>query len=112
MPTIKLDPSRWTEYFDNFSQHLQSRLVEIEVASLDIGDQDVAEWIPLTGISYDPKDNVLMVRTEPINHMIHRPREIHIEEGPEGIHHMEVIGQEGDKQIIKFKDILKLPEAT
>jgi hypothetical protein len=31
---------------------------EIEVTSLDLGDQIVAEWVPMIGISYDSKHDL------------------------------------------------------
>jgi hypothetical protein len=36
-------------------------VAEIEVASLDLGDQIQAEWLPLIGITYDPNDDVVEV---------------------------------------------------
>ena len=40
------------------------RRAEIEVASLDLGDQIEAEWLPLLGITYDDKDDVLEIALE------------------------------------------------
>jgi Family of unknown function (DUF5335) len=37
---------------------------EIEVASLALGDQVEAEWLPLLGIAYDPKDDLVQVALE------------------------------------------------
>lgn len=107
--TIQLDASKWQAYFDQFSKDPPTELVEIEVASLGLGDQIVADWVPLKSISYDPKDHILVVRTEAIDHMIQSPSEIHIEEDPEGIQYIVVMGPQGEKQIIKFKHVLKLP---
>jgi len=53
--------------------------VEIEVASLDLGDQVQAKWLPLIGITYDPKDDVVEVALEGLDHMIHRPREMYMD---------------------------------
>jgi len=109
MPTTKLDSSQWKDYFDNFSARLPAKLVEIEVASLAIGDQNLTDWILLKSISYDPKDNVLSIRTEPIQHLIYDPKEIYVEEGTEGIESIAVTDSKGDKQLINFKEVLKLP---
>jgi hypothetical protein len=35
-----------------------------------------AEWPPLRGVAYDPKDDVLEVALEGIDHLIEHPREI------------------------------------
>jgi len=109
MPTTKLDASQWKDYFDDFSMRLPARLAEIEVASLGIGDQALTDWILLKSISYDPKNEVLSIRTEPIEHLIHQPKDIHVEEGPEGIESIGVTDNKGDKQLIRFKSALKLP---
>ena len=37
---------------------------EIEIASLSICDQIEAEWLPLLGIVYDPKDDIIEVALE------------------------------------------------
>ena len=112
MPTTKLDPTQWKDYFDNFSARLPARLAEIEVASLAIGDQNLTDWILLNSIGYDPKDDVLSIRTKPIRHPIHEPKEIYVEEGGEGIESIAVMDDKGDKQLIKFKEVLKLPPAA
>ena len=45
------------------------------MASLDLGDQTQAEWLPLLGISYDPRDDVVDIALDGLDHMIHKPRE-------------------------------------
>lgn len=44
---------------------------EIEVALLDIGDQIEAEWVPLLGITYDPKDDPVVVLLDGLDHLNH-----------------------------------------
>ncbi len=112
MAARKLDKSAWKAYFDAISRHLGSRLSEIEVASLDLGDQVEAEWIPLQGITYDPKDDLIEVVMEEIDHMIRNPVEIYVEEGMEGLHSVEVVDADGSRQIIRLKAPLALPEAV
>jgi hypothetical protein len=51
----KLENSEWRVYFDLISKALTGKRAEIEVASLKLGDQIEAEWLPLFGISYDPR---------------------------------------------------------
>jgi hypothetical protein len=45
------------------------------VASLDLGDQTQAEWLPLLGITYDPRDDVVDIALDGLDHMIRKPRE-------------------------------------
>jgi hypothetical protein len=61
MTIRKLDRKEWKNCFDRISQEIDAREAEIEVVSLALGEQIDAEWLPLLGITYDPKDNILEV---------------------------------------------------
>jgi len=69
----KLEKSQWSVYFDLISKALTGKRAEVEVASLKIGDQIEAEWLPFFGISYDPKDDVIALALEGHDHLIHKP---------------------------------------
>ncbi len=111
MALEKLDPAQWKDFFDRVSKELAGKLVEIEVEGLDLGDEIEAEWIPFTGISYDPKDKVLSIFSNELEHMIHQPEEIWVDFGIDGLHSMEVVDKDGHKQIVMLKDELALPPA-
>jgi hypothetical protein len=49
------EKQEWQGYFDRISRGLLGTRAEIEVASLDIGDQIEAEWVPLLCMTYDQK---------------------------------------------------------
>ena len=105
----KLEKSQWSVYFDLISKALTGKRAEIEVASLKLGDQIEAEWLPFFGISYDPKDDVIALALEGHDHLIHNPREIYIEgEGLE-LASLEVIDADGVRQIVVLRDALMLP---
>ncbi len=110
MAINEIPRSGWESYFNRVAKTLDAKEAEIEVAGLDIGDQIEAEWVRLTGISYDPKDDVLSLATEKLDHMIHHPRSVYVEAEIDGLHSMEVTDRDGHKQIVKFKDPLALPE--
>ena len=62
MSTLRnLPKEQWRGFFDRMSKPLLGKWAEIEVAALDLGDQIVAEWVPLIGITYDSKDDLLDV---------------------------------------------------
>ena len=109
MSTRQLDKNEWESYFDRVSKELGTRQVEIEVAALSLGDQVEAEWVVLLGLTYDPRDDILEVATEAVDHLIRRPREIHVLEGPEGLESIEVVDAEGAKQIVRLRAPLRLP---
>lgn len=102
--------SEWESYFNRVSKTLSAKEAEIEVAGLDIGDQIEAEWVRLAGISYDPKDDVLSLATETLDHLIHHPDTVFVEAEIDGLHSMEITDRDGHKQIVTFKDPLALPK--
>ena len=108
---VTVPPSEWRSFFDRLSKGLLGKWVEIEVASLDLGDQITAEWIPMFGITYDSRDDLLDVALDRIDHLIRHPKEIVVEEGPTGVTSVAVVDKEGVRQVVKMKDPLMLPPA-
>src|SRR6202040_3844232 len=106
---MKLEKSQWRGYFDRVSKALVSKRAEIEVASLKLGDQIEAEWLPLLGISYDPKNDIIEIALEGVDHLIPKPREVYVEENGLELSSLEVIDAEGPHQIIVLKDSMMLP---
>jgi Family of unknown function (DUF5335) len=109
---LTVPQSEWRGFFDRMSKGLLGKWAEIEVASLELGDQIIAEWIPLLGITYDSRDDLLDVALDRANHLIRRPREIVVEETPAGLASVAVVDEEGVRQIVRLKEPLMLPPAT
>src|SRR5215204_49229 len=102
----------WRQFFDRFSSALSGTQAEVEVASLDLGDQIIADWIPLQGITYDTADDLLDVSFDRLTHLIPHPRDIIIEEEPAGISSVAIALRDGSRQVIRLKQSLMLPAAT
>ena len=111
MTSRMIPQAEWRAFFDGLADVLIGKRVEIEAASLELGDQVVAEWVPLLGISYDTQDDLLDVALSGLNHRIRQPREIHVQEGPTGIETVAIRSADGVKQILHLKDPLMLPAA-
>jgi Family of unknown function (DUF5335) len=79
-----------------------------EVASLSLGDQVEAEWLPLHGITYDPNDDLVEVALERLDHMIRKPREIYLEDWIRGLTTIEIVDADGTKQVVKLREPLML----
>lgn len=109
MTTHILTNERWQSYFDKVSRELGAKEVEIEVTGLGIGDQVESKWLPLQGLSYDPQNDLMEVIAGPVDHLIHSPREIHVDDDLEGLHSIRVVDTEGHKEIIKLKKPMMLP---
>ena len=108
MAIRKLDKSEWNRFFDSMSRRLENRQAEIEVASLAVGDQVEADWLPLLGITYDPKDDILEVALEGVDHMIAKPREIHVDGTGVELNSVEIVDADGDTQIVRLREPLML----
>ena len=104
MSTRKIERNDLKHYFDNLSNVLPASLVEIEVVGLDVGDQVESSGLKLTGISYDPKDdNLLLNLDDKLEHCIGAPQEVYVDEDASGLHSLEILCAEGHRHIIKFK---------
>jgi Family of unknown function (DUF5335) len=109
MALRKLDKTEWRVFCDRVSKALVGKRAEIEIASLALGSQVEANWLPLLGIAYDPKDDIIEIALEGLDHMVHRPREMYVDLGPDGLTSMEVIDGDDIRQIVTFRDPLMLP---
>jgi len=109
MTTRKLDKRQWPTFFDGVTRMLEGERAEIEVVSLRLGDQVEAEWLPLLGIAYDSKDDIVEVALDGLDHLIPKPREIYVEDGAQGLLTLEIVDADDVRQIIKLRDPLALP---
>ena len=64
MASRTLSKPEWESYCDRISKGLVGKRAQIEVTSLALGDQIAAKWLPLLGITYDPKDDLLEIALE------------------------------------------------
>jgi hypothetical protein len=104
-----LPKSEWQSFCDGISKGVASKLAQIEVTGLTLGDQITANWLPLLGITYEPKSDLLEIALEGLDHLIHNPREISVEASPEGLTSMEIVDSARQRQIVKLKEPLMLP---
>jgi len=109
MAIRKLDKANWRTYFDRVSDLLVGKRAEIEVASLGLGDQIEAEWLPLLGIVYDDKDDIIEIALEDLDHLIRSPREVYIDDGGIALTSLEIVDADGNKQIVQLRDPMMLP---
>jgi len=112
MSTITIPREQWRTFFDRMSKGLLGKRAEVEVASLDLGDQITAEWVPLLGITYDSRDDLIDVAFDRANHLIQHPSQIVVDETTEGLASVAVMDAEGVRQIVRLKDPLRLPPSS
>ncbi len=91
------------------SKALLGTPAEVEVASMNFGVQLAAEWIPLLGILYDHKNDLLALSFEGLDHMVRHPQDIYIQENGGQLQSIEVIGNAGARHIIRLRQPVPLP---
>jgi hypothetical protein len=104
--------AEWRTFFDGLSAEVIGKRAEIEAASLDIGDQIVAEWLPLHGITYDSRDDRIDIALAGLNHVILHPQQILIEEDESGVEIIAAVSADGTQQVVRLKEPLMLPAAA
>jgi Family of unknown function (DUF5335) len=109
MALARLDKPQWKGFFDRVSNALIGKRAEIEVASLDLGAQVEAEWLPLIGIAYDPREDIIEIALEGIDHMIRAPSAVFVDEDERGLVSLKATDAEHRQHIVQLRDPLMLP---
>ena len=84
--------TEWTRLTDRLSAEYAGYDVTIEVLAPDIGDNPMVERLPFDGVTYDYKDDVVVVavggkdQRYPVvlRHLVHHPRELVVDQNPQG----------------------------
>jgi len=105
MKNIILDRQDWDKELAKLWRILDGREVEVEVEALNLGDQMEAEHVPLKGLSYDPKDDVVQVWVGDIDHLIHHPQKIMVVyDSDERLIAIDITDREGEQHLISTKE--------
>lgn len=109
MTIRRLERSEWTGFCVHASRGYIGKWVRIEVGSPLIGAQLEAQRVPLIGLTYDPKDDVLELIAGDLDHLIRAPRGLWVDEQPDGNLSLQVIDEDGAYQIVTLREPLMLP---
>jgi hypothetical protein len=109
MTIRRLERNDWIGFCLHASRGMSGKWVDIEIASLQIGAQLEARHLPLLGISYDPKSDVLELLVGGLEHLIRAPREFYVDEELFGLVSLQIIDAEGVRQIVTLREPLLLP---
>ena len=108
MSTRALPRAEWRRYCDRVSKEVAGRRVELDVASLDLGDRVQARWLPLLGVVFDSRGDVLEIALEGIGHAILSPREIFLEETERGLVALEIVATDDTVETLRLREPLPL----
>jgi hypothetical protein len=102
-----LPRAEWAAYFDAFSRAKQHTgrvdYAEVRVFSPEIGAQPETRWLPLLGLTYDPKDDLLEVQVTGLDHLVAHPTAIYVEEAGGRLDRMEVIRRDGTQEVVEIR---------
>jgi hypothetical protein len=102
-----LPHDEWAPYFDRFSRNKDDAgridYTEIRVISPEIGAQRETSWVPLQGVTYDPKGDLLEIIVPGLDHLVTHPVEIHVDETGDVLERFEVIRDDGTREIIEIR---------
>lgn len=109
MTIHRLERDEWSSFCVRASRLFMGKHVEFEIGSLQIGFQHGARRLPLLGMAYDPKNDVLELSFGELEHLIHAPREFYVDEALPGAVSLQIIDSEGARQIVILRDPPMLP---
>ena len=108
MPLRRPEKSEWRAYCDRLSKHLVTVRSEPVTASLVLNDEVVAEWVPLLGVAYEPKKDLFEIMLQDLEHWIHSPRTLYVDEGPSGVAAIEIIDAVGLRHSLALSHPIKV----
>jgi hypothetical protein len=117
----RIAKAQWSEFFKDFAKTHHGYEACIEILGQDFGDQEEAVWLPLSGISYDPHgDHIIitlggMSSRYPVHltHMIAHPTELAMHQPrAEGISSVRVVSPDETETLVHLRRQPQLPSAS
>jgi hypothetical protein len=106
--TRALTRAEWRGYCDRVSKAIAGASVELDVASMGLGDRVEARWLPLLGVVFDARADVFEIALDGVGHSILSPRKVLIEETERGLVAMEIVGADDTVETLRFREPLRL----
>jgi hypothetical protein len=109
MADYSIDKENWASFLEWVTEGLSDARAEIDVLALDIGAQVEARALPLLGLAYDHKNDLIEVALDGLDHLIRHPQELSAHEEEDGLWSIRVVDKDNVTQIIKLMGPLNLP---
>lgn len=104
MATRNLAPEQWKPYFEEIHRRMRGHAAYVDASGLRLAHVAPGDWLPLLGITYDQKGDLLDVTTEDVDHCILHPREIRVQDDADGLERVEVFDADGEQQVIRLRE--------
>jgi hypothetical protein len=100
----------WQAYFEDFSKDQPDYLAQMEILSEEIGAETEAEATHLAAITYDRKDDIVVIGldgaadavAEEVEHVIDRPLKITVDDTGDGEISFEIEDAEGTRTVLRL----------
>jgi len=109
MTILKLEKRTWGDFCKKVTRDAVGKRVEMEIASREFGVHREARSLPLLGVVYDRKNDILEILLDGVDHLIIRPQEIYIGYGLQGVESFGIVDADSAWQIVVMHDPLMLP---
>jgi len=105
--TREIPQADWAPYFDALGKIEPAPTVSVEVDGAEIGAQVETGEVALVAISYDHRDDVLVIGLsqsghEQLEHLVYNPRQIYVLEDEDSVSTIDVQDADGSKTLILF----------
>jgi hypothetical protein len=106
-----LQKQDWQKIFDRIYKEEKSKeqRITIEVDSEGLGVQKEVNNVPFQGISYDPKDDLVAVDADNMDHLINHPQRIALATSGQDLVCIEVVDADSQRHLVYFQPPLRLP---
>lgn len=109
MGAVRIEKPDWAFFLSWMTHGMIGKRAEIDVMSMGIGAQIEAHWLPLLGLAYDRRSDVIEILLDGLDHLISRPRELSAAEDGNGLLSVLIIDEDGVQHLLQLKEPLALP---
>jgi Family of unknown function (DUF5335) len=110
----RLERWEWCHFCAFASRYVIGRRADIELLSFRFGRRVPVQQMPVLGLNYDPRRDIIKILLAAADHQIHRPREMHVDLRPICLANFTVIDADGTQEIIVLHEpvLLAAPSRT
>jgi hypothetical protein len=109
MTIRKLERGEWNGLCLRVTRYCSGMQAIVEVMSVEFGCQVEIHRLPMFGMSYDPRNDVLELLIGDLDHLIRAPRELYFDDAPLGSIALQIVDADGVRQIVTLRYPLMLP---
>ncbi|MDX6722895.1 MAG: hypothetical protein QOD44_2522 [Solirubrobacteraceae bacterium] len=114
--TQEIPRDTWRTYFDEISRTLGTVKATVEITGRDLGAQVAADGLVLTGVSYDDRDDVVVIgldapggHIEEAEHLVEHPQKILVATGADAGVAIDIEDADAHQTIIRLATAPALP---